>query len=106
MYAQRNTAKSFADWETSLDHLSADQGQLEFSTRAEIQFTTWQPPQDTTPGSARARRTYRPSGGASADPFALTNASVLAGAPRGASVPGTRLLTAGGTGRRRCSLAA
>lgn len=39
--------------------------------------------------------TYRPAGGAVADPFAPADAVVLAGAA-GLAFPGTRLLTAGG----------
>lgn len=39
--------------------------------------------------------TYRPSRGTSADPFAPTDATVLAGASC-LAFPGTRLLTAGG----------
>lgn len=40
-------------------------------------------------------KTYRPSRGTSADPFASTDAIILAGAPC-LAFPGTRLLTAGG----------
>ncbi len=40
-------------------------------------------------------KTYRPSRGTSADPFAPTDATILAGAPC-LAFPGTRLLTAGG----------
>lgn len=46
-------------------------------------------------GASFSVKTYRPSRGAVADPFAPTDATVLAGASD-LALPGTRLLTAGG----------
>ena len=45
-------------------------------------------------GASQSGKTYRPSGRAGADPFALTDAAILAGASR-LAFPETRLLAAG-----------